>query len=212
MDPLSRERDGRGVIRVSLVEPGVAGFPGVRGILSGSDGGIVLVEPGSSRPGRFDVAVSSTAPYALSLLAGLREARGEFSLLLLGSAGAPPPELPPVPLRAVGILPQEAGPGEVLAALRALAEGLAVGPPELLGPLLSRAAAREGPREEGLTPREIEVLAGLAAGRANKQIAYDLGISEHTVKFHTSSIYGKLGATNRAEAVAVGIRRGLLGV
>jgi DNA-binding NarL/FixJ family response regulator len=65
-------------------------------------------------------------------------------------------------------------------------------------------------REEPLTHREIEVLEAMAAGRANKQIADDLGISSHTVKFHTSSIYKKLHVTNRAEAVAQGIRRGLL--
>ena len=65
-------------------------------------------------------------------------------------------------------------------------------------------------REEPLTHREIDVLDAMAAGKANKQIADDLGISSHTVKFHTSSIYQKLHVTNRAEAVAQGIRRGLL--
>jgi DNA-binding NarL/FixJ family response regulator len=69
-----------------------------------------------------------------------------------------------------------------------------------------------GRTESPLTAREREVLQGLAAGRANKQIAGDLGISEHTVKFYTSAIYGKLGVTNRAEAVAVGVRLGLLHV
>jgi DNA-binding CsgD family transcriptional regulator len=72
----------------------------------------------------------------------------------------------------------------------------------------SRARAEQ--REEPLTHREIEVLEAIAAGRANKQIADELGISSHTVKFHTSSIYQKLHVTNRAEAVALGIRRGLL--
>ncbi len=65
-------------------------------------------------------------------------------------------------------------------------------------------------REEPLTRREIEVLEAMASGRANKQIADDLGISSNTVKFHTSSIYQKLGVTNRAEAVARGIRKGHL--
>ena len=50
----------------------------------------------------------------------------------------------------------------------------------------------------------------LAQGLANKQIALALGISEHTVKFHISSIYAKLGATNRAEAVRLGVLRGLI--
>jgi DNA-binding NarL/FixJ family response regulator len=54
------------------------------------------------------------------------------------------------------------------------------------------------------------VLQLLAQGMANKQIAMKLAISEHTVKFHVSSIYTKLGAANRTEAVRLGVRRGLI--
>jgi DNA-binding NarL/FixJ family response regulator len=63
---------------------------------------------------------------------------------------------------------------------------------------------------EPLTPRESEVLQMLASGLANKEIAAKLAISEHTVKFHVASILGKLGAGSRTEAVALGIRRGLV--
>jgi DNA-binding NarL/FixJ family response regulator len=63
---------------------------------------------------------------------------------------------------------------------------------------------------EELTARESEVLQLLAQGLANKQIALALGISEHTVKFHISSIYAKLGVTNRTEAVTQGARLGLI--
>lgn len=63
---------------------------------------------------------------------------------------------------------------------------------------------------EALTEREQEVLQLLAQGLANKQIAGQLGISAHTVKFHISSIYGKLGATNRTEAVRIGLQIGLI--
>ena len=59
-----------------------------------------------------------------------------------------------------------------------------------------------------MTERELEVLDLLAAGLANKQIAVELGISEHTVKFHVSSIYTKLNATNRTQAVREGLRQG----
>jgi DNA-binding NarL/FixJ family response regulator len=50
----------------------------------------------------------------------------------------------------------------------------------------------------------------IAAGLANKEIAYRLGISEHTVKFHVSALLGKLGAGSRAEAIAIGVRRGIV--
>jgi DNA-binding NarL/FixJ family response regulator len=63
---------------------------------------------------------------------------------------------------------------------------------------------------EPLTPRETEVLRAMAQGWANKEIAAELGISEHTAKFHVASVLGKLNAATRAEAVAVGIRTGLI--
>ena len=64
--------------------------------------------------------------------------------------------------------------------------------------------------EEPLTPREIEVLELLAQGLPNKAIAARLGISDQTVKFHVSSISGKLGAANRTDAVRRAVRRGLI--
>lgn len=66
----------------------------------------------------------------------------------------------------------------------------------------------EGP--EPLTARELEVLELLASGLQNKEIADRLAISERTVKFHVSSILGKLGATNRTEAVAIAVQHGLI--
>jgi DNA-binding NarL/FixJ family response regulator len=63
---------------------------------------------------------------------------------------------------------------------------------------------------EPLTPRELEVLEQLAAGLSNKAIAGRLGISDQTVKFHVASITGKLGVTNRTEAVRRALRLGLI--
>jgi DNA-binding NarL/FixJ family response regulator len=63
---------------------------------------------------------------------------------------------------------------------------------------------------EEITSRETDVLRMLAGGLVNKDIAARLGISEHTVKFHISSILDKLGASTRTEAVTLGIRRGLI--
>jgi DNA-binding NarL/FixJ family response regulator len=64
--------------------------------------------------------------------------------------------------------------------------------------------------EEPLTPREIEVLTLLAEGLPNKAIAERLGISDQTVKFHVAAIIGKLGASNRTEAVRLAVRRGVI--
>lgn len=64
--------------------------------------------------------------------------------------------------------------------------------------------------QEDLTPREVEVVELLAEGLPNKAIAARLGISDQTVKFHVASIYGKLGAANRTDAVRRAARRGLI--
>jgi DNA-binding NarL/FixJ family response regulator len=69
---------------------------------------------------------------------------------------------------------------------------------------------RDDMPEEPLTPREIEVLALLAEGLPNKAIASRLDISDQTVKFHVASIYGKLGAANRTDAVRRAVRQGLV--
>lgn len=71
-------------------------------------------------------------------------------------------------------------------------------------------AAVNAPRARLLTGREREVLRLVADGRSTKQIASSLSISERTVKFHIASLMNKLGADNRAQAVAVATRRGLL--
>ncbi len=71
-------------------------------------------------------------------------------------------------------------------------------------------APDEEPLVEPLTPRESEVLRLLADGLPNKLIAARLGISDETVKFHLASVFGKLGASNRTDAVRQAIRRGLV--
>ena len=106
-------------------------------------------------------------------------------------------------LRVWGILPTDASTEELNAAVHALSQGLIVGTSTLLFESESEPLSH-GP----LTDRESEVLGLLAKGLANKQIAVALSISEHTVKFHVSSIYAKLNVTNRTEAVREGLRGG----
>jgi DNA-binding NarL/FixJ family response regulator len=69
---------------------------------------------------------------------------------------------------------------------------------------------RDTPEPEALTPRELEVLALLARGLPNKEIADSLYIGERTVKFHVSSILAKLDAGNRTEAARIALSRGLI--
>ena len=71
-------------------------------------------------------------------------------------------------------------------------------------------ASAEEPLIEALTEREHDVLALLSDGLSNRDIASALAISEHTVKFHLASIFGKLGASTRTEAVHRGLRLGVI--
>lgn len=112
-----------------------------------------------------------------------------------------------------GALPIESSREELLAAVHALSEGLIVGAAPLLNSIFNpRPIPQTDSDNPPLSDREIEVLDLLAQGMANKQIAAALGISEHTVKFHVSSIYTKLNVTNRAEVVRQGVRRGLIAI
>ena len=112
------------------------------------------------------------------------------------------------------VLSRDSEPREITAALEAAHDGLAVFSPEILDVLLPAgtelADADELPPGEPLTSRETAVLSLLAEGAGNKEIAARLGISEHTVKFHVSSILAKLGAATRTEAVTRGYREGLI--
>ena len=81
---------------------------------------------------------------------------------------------------------------------------------ELVDKLVSHLQGPEPAQTESLSPRESQVLVLLAQGAPNKEIARELGISERTVKAHVTGIFNKLGASSRAEAVAIAMRSGLL--
>ena len=146
-----------------------------------------------------DLLLEPTSDVAIVLLTEVSDARSISRLLRSG-------------VRA--ILSRESDPEEVLSAIYAAYDGLVL----LSTPAAESLAAvygdqpleAEGELSEEITSRETDVLRMLAEGLVNKDIAARLGISEHTVKFHISSILDKLGASTRTEAVTLGIRRGLI--
>jgi two-component system, NarL family, response regulator YdfI len=107
-----------------------------------------------------------------------------------------------------GILPDTSTEAELCAAIRAIANGWLVINPAAMN-LVAPEKIVVNPVQI-LTTREIEVLIQIGAGLANKAIAHNLHISEHTVKFHLSSIFQKLDVSTRTEAVTAGIRMGLI--
>jgi two-component system, NarL family, response regulator YdfI len=116
--------------------------------------------------------------------------------------------------RAWGFLSMDTTREELSAAVHALALGLWVGDATFTGGIgqvpQANNADDDGNDGDLLTPREKEVLQLLAQGLPNKQIAQSIGISENTIKYHISSIYSKLGASNRTEAVRLGAHRGII--
>jgi NarL family two-component system response regulator LiaR len=102
---------------------------------------------------------------------------------------------------------------EIFQAIRVAMQGGSLLQPVVASKLLRHMGQRAPETQdlyEPLTERELEVLTLLAQGMPNKEIAAQLVISERTAKFHVSSIMGKLGATNRTEAVALAAQKGLI--
>lgn len=132
--------------------------------------------------------------------------------IVLLTDGAVPPSVEMLRSGVRGLISREMSGAELASAIQAAARGFVVLPPAYLESLLSvPTGTREAaPVGQSLSPREIEVLRMVADGLGNKQIAYRLTISEHTVKFHIASIMSKLRATSRTEAVTLGIRQGFI--
>jgi DNA-binding NarL/FixJ family response regulator len=104
-----------------------------------------------------------------------------------------------------GLLQLSASPEQIVQAIRSVAAGLMV-----FDSALAPQPSEDEASVEELTPREAEVLQLIAEGLGNREIALRLNISEHTIKFHIRSILGKLGAASRTDAVARGLRGGLI--
>ena len=207
---------GGPVIRVLIVSPTSGSRRALEHVVA-QDPGLVLL-PSSDSPESPDVILLDSGPQShlsLPVLLGQGPSRDAAPFVALledldGEAG-----VGALRAGARAVLSRRASPQEIRAAVRAAAAGLASLPAALAGALLdgtSRDGAR-APVDTGdhiLTPREQEILTLLAEGLVNKEIAVRLGISEHTVKTHLAAIYEKLEAANRAEAVATGLRRGLV--
>jgi two-component system, NarL family, response regulator YdfI len=211
------KRTGGGAIRIAVAATSAVRRAGLESIirshnefhLAGSFGAVASLVS-FARSTELDVIVIDTdsirdlslepAPdAAIVVLTEVTEARSISRLLRSG-------------VRA--ILSRESDPDDVLSAIYASYDGLVL----LSTPTAESLAALFGDQpleveaelSEEITSRETDVLRMLAQGFVNKDIAARLGISEHTVKFHISSILDKLGASTRTEAVTLGIRRGLI--
>ena len=110
-----------------------------------------------------------------------------------------------------GYLLKDVSPADLVRAARMAMEGKAVIHAALTRAFMDEVRFTPSYRNDtSLSRREIEILQGIASGSATKELARDLGISAHTVKTHLERIFDKLGANDRAQAVAIALRKGLV--
>lgn len=111
-------------------------------------------------------------------------------------------------LGAAGFLPKTLAAKTLANAVRFMAMGEQYAPIDFMTAPAPEAEA-VNPMAEGLSPRELQVLEGLCAGKSNKEIARDLGVMEPTVKLHVKTLYRKIGAVNRTQAAVLAKDAGL---
>jgi two-component system nitrate/nitrite response regulator NarL len=131
-------------------------------------------------------------------------------VLLLSAITDSPVVFRALEVGASGYLSKDARRAEIVDAVLSVAQGRTVVPPELAGSLAQEIRMRAQPAGPVLSERETQVLKGFARGLSIPQLAKELYIGASTVKTHTQRLYEKLGVSDRAAAVAEGMRRGLL--
>jgi DNA-binding NarL/FixJ family response regulator len=149
-----------------------------------------------------------------AVIAGVAPERPGVRFLALSVSDAAEDVIGVIRAGARGYVTKTISSDELADAIARVGEGDAVFSPRLAGFVLDAFRAGEpvgaDPELETLTAREREVLQLVSQGLSNKLIARELQVSEHTVKFHISSIFAKLGAASRTEAISRGARQGLI--
>ena len=149
----------------------------------------------------------------LDVLAALRAMDRQIPVVVLTMHDDPAHVDRALALGASGYILKSAPRDEMVRALAAAASGGAYVQPALANTLLGRYVVTGGPiadEPKALTPRQLQLLRALAAGRSNKELAHELGISEATVKSYLKELYARLEVSSRASAVAYGIRHQLI--
>jgi DNA-binding NarL/FixJ family response regulator len=146
----------------------------------------------------------------IAVLGELKARGGDARVLVLTSATEPAAASLAVRSGAAGVVYKDVDPDALVRAIRSVHDGHLLFAPEAAGPLVRSSQWALG-SIEALTGREREVLAELAKGRSNREIARALGVAEKTVKAHVSSILAKLGVQDRTQAALLAVRHGETG-
>ena len=146
----------------------------------------------------------------LAVLAAMREAGLTAAVLILTSSADDQHLVQAIKAGALSYLPKTAGVDQVVEAVRGAARGESVLQPAATARLLRELRHAAADPMAQLTPRETDVLKGLARGLSNREIAKSLSVSEETVKSHVSSILAKLGLADRTQAAIFALQRHLI--
>ena len=146
----------------------------------------------------------------LAVLTAMREQRLTAAVLVLTSSADDQHLVQAIKAGALSYLPKTAGVDQVIDAVRAAARGESVLQPAATARLLRELRHAAADPLGQLTPRETDVLKGLAQGRSNREIAKALSVSEETVKSHVSSILAKLGLADRTQAAIFALQHHLV--
>lgn len=147
----------------------------------------------------------------LDTLDRLRDEFPRIAVVILSMHDRPDVVRRAIALGAEGYLLKSASREEVVRALEVVAGGGSYVQPELIAPLVAELEKDSDPGPDaGLTDRELQVLEMIALGYDTKAMATDMGLTEGTVRTHVKKLFSRLGVHSRAEAVAVGLREGLI--
>jgi len=170
-----------------------------------ADGPAALAQAAEHAPDVILLDLKLPGLDGLAVLAELTAQQSPSRVLVLTSVTEPSSAVAAVRAGAAGVLYKDVDPDALVRAIRAVHDGHLLLAPEAAGSLLRPAGGgRGGP--DALTSREREVLAELARGRSNREIARDLHVSEKTVKTHVSSVLAKLGVQDRTQAALIAVR------
>jgi DNA-binding NarL/FixJ family response regulator len=188
----------------------VAGVPGVDNVETAASGEEVLARYPHEHPDLVLMDVRMPGLGGLEATRRLVHLYPEAKVIMLTAADDRDQVAAAVSSGARGYLLKDVSHEELCAAVAHALDGMDLVEPSLRRALTTRDAARTGPAQAQLTERELQVLRGMSQGKSNSAIGRELYLSEDTVKTHARRLFRKLGVNDRAQAVALGFRRGLV--
>lgn len=188
----------------------VSGVPGVDRVETAASGEEVLARYPQEHP---DLVLMDVRMPGLGGLEATRRLVTQYpgaKVIMLTAADDRDQVATAVSNGARGYLLKDVSHEELCAAVANALDGADLVEPSLRRAMAGREAGRSVPAGATLTERELQVLTGMSQGKSNAQIGRDLYLSEDTIKTHARRLFRKLGVNDRAQAVALGFRRGLV--